>query len=586
MSTSIQFPAADAILEFLSRKGINTFHNYPGGTIAPMLDACHRFNTKIFTARTEQGAGYAALAYAKLNNLPGVVAVTSGPGVTNVMTCVADAYFDSYPMLILSGQVSTNDLIGNKPIRQSGFQEVNTPELMRTITKAQFQPKSTQELSEILPLAWHIAMDGRKGPVSIDLPMNIQRESISFLFKDYENNSKQINNTPEIMKFIETLSTEIKKSKKPVIICGNGMINLKLNTKLKEILQLWPSPVSHTLLGVGAIPTDSELNLGFHGHTGSQVAGIAISESDLILILGSRLDVRQTGTLTSAFAPHAKKFRIDFDKNEIVHSRIKSDVVIHANLEDVLPHLIEKIKEIELPCLDNWHNRVRELKANFPWPQIESCMHTKEISPIDVIQKVSSIVNTSVICTTGVGSHQHWVARHFKFDYPTRQLFTSAGHGAMGFDLPTAIGMAYHSPKSTVLCIVGDGSFQMNIQELAMIAELNLNVKVIILDNKRLALVSQFQLMNWSDDTACGNKPTLDYTLIAKAYRIPSIKIDSADDVDRDLNIYLKKHGPAVIHIAINPQSDISPMLLGGQSLDKMWPYYDIAGNLMVKNHE
>ncbi|WP_332706562.1 thiamine pyrophosphate-binding protein [Plesiomonas shigelloides] len=581
MNNKLLHPAADAILEFLSRKGIDTLHNYPGGTIAPMLDACQRFNTKIFTARTEQGAGYAALAYAKLHDKPGVVAVTSGPGVTNVITCVADAYFDSYPMLVFSGQVSTSDLIGVKSVRQSGFQEVNTPELMKTITKAQFQPKSALELSEILPLAWEISMSGRKGPVSIDLPMNVQRENISYFFNETVSKQNDIDDI-SIATFVGKLIRSIEAAVKPVIICGKGMVTKELSQQLRDIIEIWPCPVSHSLLGIGAIPSDHILNLGFHGHTGSQVAGAAITESDLVIVLGSRLDVRQTGTLTEKFAPNATIFRVEFDDAEITHSRISSNHTIKANLELVIPSLLKKLKDAKVPNLEKWQKRIAKIKKQYPWPN----SNTNELSPINIIKSISSNLQNPVICTTGVGSHQHWTARHFNFDYPARQLFTSAGHGAMGFDLPTAIGMAYHSPDSTVLCIVGDGSIQMNIQELALISELNLNIKIIVIDNKRLALVSQFQLMNWSNDTSCGNKAPVNYSLIANAYGIKSIKIKTRECLEEKLLSFLSSKEPVLIHIPIDDKFDIIPMLLGGQSMDKMWPYYDVDGNLMEQIDE
>ena len=312
MSMSPITVVADAIIEFLAHQGIKAFHNYPGGTIAPLLDACKRLGVTVYTSRNEQGAGYAALAQGKLTQLPGIVAVTSGPGVTNVLTPVADAYFDGIPMLVFTGQVGTGDLTGQKRVRQSGFQEVDTPSLMKPITKGQFQPKNSAELYAILPIAWQLALEGRRGPVSIDLPMDVQRSAATESIKVPEMVAYPVNNT-ELGTFIDELINAIEHSQKPVIICGNGMTSPALVDAIRTLRNYWPAPVSHSLLGVGVLDTDDSGSLGFHGHTGSQLAGKAIAECDLLLVLGSRLDVRQTGTLKTAFASNAKIFRVELD---------------------------------------------------------------------------------------------------------------------------------------------------------------------------------------------------------------------------------------------------------------------------------
>lgn len=570
--------AADAVIDFLIQQGIKGFHNYPGGTIAPLLDACSRFGLPVFTSRHEQGAGYAALAQAKISLLPGIVAVTSGPGVTNLLTAVADAFFDSVPMLVFTGQVGTGDLPNGRSIRQSGFQQVDTPALMKPLTKAQFQPRSAEELSQILPQAWDMALAGRMGPVAIDLPMDVQRSlwSSPFVHAQTDTSASVYASDGLLHQFVDALMQAICDAQKPVIICGSGMVDNRLVQELAELRKIWAAPVSHSLPGVGVLDSYDTGSLGFHGHTGSQLAGKAIAEADLLLVLGSRLDIRQTGTLKDKFASKAQIFRVDFDENELAHTRIQHLHALCARLQDVLPLIRTALKQNSslIPTLDPWFEQIKLWRSQYFWDYPEY----PGLSPIDIITKLSDAIPGNVIVTTGVGAHQHWVARHFRFSFPDRKLFTSSGHGAMGYDLPTAIGAAIHEPDTTVLCIAGDGSIQMNIQELGVMAELGLKVKVVILDNHRLALVSQFQLMNWDTDTACGNKYSPDFLTIAKGYGIPSFYCDSLDQFNEILPEFINSSGPSLLHAVIDSRHDVLPMLLGGQTTDKMWPYFDMQG--------
>ncbi|QYJ88775.1 thiamine pyrophosphate-binding protein [Shewanella halotolerans] len=564
--------AADAVIHFLASQGIRSLHNYPGGTIAPLLDACGRFGIKVFTSKHEQGAGYAALAQAKLTGLPGVVAVTSGPGVTNVLTPVADAFFDSIPLLVFTGQVGTGDLTADKPVRQSGFQEVDTPALMKPITKAQFQPKSIAELVAILPKAWQIACEGRRGPVSLDLPMDVQRAVFDDTIEPIATSARTDTSNE---KFISELLEAIQTAKQPVIICGNGMATGEHARLLSSIRSYWPAPVSHSLLGVGTLDSEDPGSLGFHGHTGSQLAGKAIADADLLLVLGSRLDVRQTGTLTSEFAKQARIFRVDFDANELEYSRIAYHNGLCSELTPVLQALQQALPGKQIADLGPWQKKIANWRQTLGWPYPTY----PGAAPKAVLEYLSEALPQETIVTTGVGAHQHWVARHFRFVLPQRRLMTSAGHGTMGYDLPTAIGAAIHSPQSTVLCVAGDGSLQMNIQELGMISELGLKVKIVVLDNHRLGLVSQFQLMNWETDTACGNKHSPDFATIAKGYGIKAIHCGVEDEVQAALKAFIAFDGPVLLHLEIDPRHDVVPMLLGGQPTHKMWPYFDAQGN-------
>lgn len=558
---------AEVIANFLSEKGLDKLYVYPGGTIAPILDAAIKKDIKIFCARHEQGAGYAALAAAKIEHKPQVVLVTSGPGVTNIATVAGDAYFDSAPLLILSGQVGTGDLCCGTDLRQRGFQEVDAVSILKPLTKKQFIVKNTDDVLSVMNQAWFIANSGRPGPVLVDLPMNIQRGEI-------ENHQNVV--SPEETfcgidgRKIDQLVSWLSEAKKPLVIAGQGVILSQAHDELRKFIDYCKIPVSHSLLGLGAYPTNLPLSLGFHGHTGNQYAAKAIHECDLLIAIGTRLDVRQTGSCFDKFVAKGRVVRIDIDKTELEHARVKTDLIIHADAKLTLQKINLVLQGKRFPKLDDWHNQIMVWRQKYPLMVKEN----ETLKPQQVVMKVNSLTKgKSVICTTGVGSHQHWVARHFDFDYPKRILLTSGGHGAMGFDLPVAIGAQVTRPDSTVICFNGDGSFQMNIQELATIAEKGLPVKIIILDNNRLAMVSQFQKLNWNDDPTCGNKWNPAFAAIGQAYGIESYSVKSISELDKILGNALESDKPCLVHCHVDPDEDVVPMLLGGQTMDRMWPY-------------
>ena len=558
---------AHLIVESLLAYHCERLYVYPGGTIAPILDEAKAKGLDIFCARHEQGAGYAALAAARLSQQPQVVMVTSGPGVTNVLTCVADAYYDSTPLVVITGQVGTGDLCGDRPIRQRGFQEVDTPALFKTISKAQFQPTSTEQLAQVMADAFNLAMQGRPGPVVIDLPMDVQRNELAQAASVVPLDTA----TPVFDDDLSGLCDLIAAANQPLIIAGQGVLLSGATESLRALSNLG-IPVSHSLLGLGAIPTDSELNLGFHGHTGNQYAGVAIQQADLVLVIGSRLDVRQTGNQFDRFAKNAKIVRIDLDKDEVAESRIRHDQFINADVDQVLSALLPLLGEMSLPCWQPWLDKIALLKKQHALKP----MQDQGLLPQQVIEMADQLTQgKELVCTTGVGSHQHWVARHFSFDVPRRRLLTSGGHGAMGYDLPSAVGAQLTNPDALVMCIVGDGSFQMNIQELAAIQEYKLPIKIIILDNHRLGLVSQFQQFNWQDDPTTGEKWNPDFCAIAQAYGIESFAVTADDDLESILSQALNSSQAALVHCQVAIEEDLTPMLLAGQTLDNMWSSHD-----------
>ena len=557
---------ADVIANAIAARGIKRVFVYPGGTIAPILDKLQTLGIELFVARHEQGAGYAALAVARLLGEPQVVMVTSGPGVTNVVTPIADAYFDSTPLVILTGQVGTSDMRLGLPVRQRGFQEIDSVALMAPITKARLLPMDASELPQMMEDAFRIAAEGRPGPVLVDLPMNVQRAELKAppaVSKGVPAARTKVD-PAAISQLVDWLAT----AERPVVIAGQGVLLAHATAELRSLVETAGIPTSQSLLGLGALPTSSPLALGFHGHTGNQYAGLAIHNADLLIAIGSRLDVRQTGNMVGEFVPNGRIVRIDLDPAELSNSRVRVDLSINADARDALASLNARLVGVSLPDWSAWRSRIDAWKRDKPLSYADGGM----LKPQFVIAAANRLTaGRPLTVVSGVGSHQQWTARHFDFAVPERPWLTSGGHGAMGYDLPSAIGATLARPGIPALCFVGDGSFQMNIQELATVVEHKLPVKIFVLDNHRLGIVSHFQNLNWGCDPTCGDKWNPDFAAVAAAYGIPSATVTTADQVEAALQKALDAPGPFLVHFVVDPAEDVSPMLLANQTLDAMW---------------
>jgi len=565
---------AQAIVSDIAKYSARIFV-YPGGTVAPLLDEAIKQKIELFTARTEQGAGFAAIGASKISNSVEYVLVSSGPGVTNVVTPIADAFYDSTPIVAICGQVGQSDFKGSKPIRQGGFQEVDTESIMGSITKKTFTPQSVSELDGLIVRATHLAMSGRPGPVVINLHMNLQREIIESGTEtriDLSQISTGTNDLAMSESDIALILDKLSNSKRPLVIAGHGTLSENNPRRVRFFCNKFNIPVSHSLLSLGVMPGDSQLNLGFHGHTGSRIAGKSIANSDFILVLGSRLDVRQTGTLKEEFGKNAFKIRVEIDSDELANSRIKADLNFNMSVSTFLTILENRLLENNLRPFESWTD---EFKGDETFEN-EKFKHdnSSQINPYLLIRELSKLVkDQNVNVVSGVGSHQQWVARSFDFDIPRTKWLTSGGLGTMGYDLPVAIGASLTSKDTITICLVGDGSFQMNIQELAFAREFNIPIKIIVLDNKKLGIVSQFQVLNWGEDPTCGNKNNPEFIKIAEAYGLPSRKISTYDQMLENLTWLISQRGPALLHVAIPNDIDVLPMLLAGDSIDRMWPY-------------
>ena len=542
---------------------------YPGGTIAPLLYECKQIGVNLIVSKNEQGAGYMALAEAALYKRPSFVAVTSGPGITNLITVLADAYYDSIPLIILSGQVSTSDLARCSTIRQRGFQEVPTMDLVNSITKSVFQPKNVNELLDAIHQATQISNSGRKGPVVIDMPMDVQLAQIN---KEILTSIPEIYNKEDSSKYPKYEASKIQKiielvnhSKKPLFLIGAGA--QKKWKAVREFIKKSNIPSVSSLRGIGVL--NEELTSGWIGHTGLPWANAILHEADTVIVLGSRLDIRQTGSQTEVL-DHKKIIQVDIDIEELNNCRIKNTIKVHMPIKE----FIEKFNfSINIQDISPWLSQIQALKESM---KLEDFIQNNTIGlcPKELLNLINTFLkNKTSVVTTGVGSHQHWVARYIDFDNDRCKLFTSAGHGTMGYGLPVALGLQYLNKNILTLCIDGDGSFQMNLQELALIKALNLKVKILIMDNERLGIVSQFQNITFEDDPTTGSVSNPDFANIATAYGIKSFYMETLET--SIIQEWLNLDGASLLHVKIKHDTPLSPMLLGGQELNNMWYFHD-----------
>lgn len=565
---------AEMIAKTLKSVGVKRVFLFPGGTIAPLLDALVKEGIAYICTRNEQGAGYGAIGAAKVTGFPQVVMVTSGPGATNVLTPVADAYYDSVPLLVFTGQVGTKDINFEKKVRQTGFQETDTVNIFKPVTKKTHILSLDEDIPKTICDSFMLTKKGRPGPVLIDLPMDVQRGEIKCKNpnKYLTTVSKDNSSLKDMSSIFSKVSELISKSKRPLILAGNGIYISDSVNEFRSFMRKYNIPVVCSLPGVGTLPSDHPLCFSFIGHTGEYFANLAAYYSDLLIVLGARLDLRQTGSEIEDFKKNKTIVRVDIDENELEFGRIKGDININIDLKQFFTEFLLSNSEIPKNRYSEWIDKINSWKNKFHSSQFYQkpslCMY-------DVIKAVDELSkDKKVIVSSGVGGHQQMVARYFTFNYPRRRWLTSAGHGTMGFDVPTNIGAILNAEKNTLgIVFVGDGSFQMNIQELATIKEYDLPIKIFVLDDRKLGIVSQFQLLNWNSNPSTGNKKNPSFSKIGKAYGLEGYDIYEKKEIPTVLKEVFKDLSPAVVHCHIDSSEEVLPMLLAGQKMNEMYPF-------------
>ncbi len=558
---------AEKFVRILKKNKINDIFIYPGGTIAPVINACEKLGVKIHNFKSEQGAGYAAIGAYKTTKKPQVLMVTSGPGVTNAITPLADAFYDSIPLILVTGQIGTKDLSNRKKVRQRGFQEVPTIDLVKKISKDNFLVKNSISFEKKIQNLFNFSTSGRPGPIVIDFPMNVQRSTIIELKNKLNLKKKQSKKTN--FKILKRIHDLILKSNKPLLLLGNGANDRKNYTYIKKIVKKYNFKVVTSLLGIGSYNTRKINHLGYIGHTGHVAANFAAHTCDFLLVLGSRLDLRQTGTEIRQFCPEAYKVMVDIDKNELASPRVKINQKINQTVYGFLSDFlkIKNKKNILYKSNSSWE---KFLKTKKDLNLEDEFKIQKFVNPKKLISKISEkFKNMKHSVVTGVGIHQQWAARHYDFNEDVTFL-TSGGHGTMGFDIPSSIGASIKT-KKPVVCFVGDGSIMMNLQELKTISEKRLNIKIILLNNGRLGIVSQFQIITFGNDPTTKMFKTPNFKILSKAFGLKYTSIKNNSEIDNKIKNINKTSGPELIEIKIDYKADVTPMLLAGSKMNELW---------------
>ncbi len=548
---------ADLVVSYLRRRKIETVYGIPGGANLPLYDALFESGIRHILARQEQGGGFMAQGEARVTRKVSVCLASSGPGVTNLITAVADAKSDSIPLVAITGQVPT-PLIGT-----DAFQEIDTFGLSKPITKKNYLIRSIEELIRCLPEAFGIAESGRSGPVWIDIPKDIQTSTISISEPEIDRIWNQIEG--ETYK-IETRISEktcseffdlLEKSKRPILYIGGGVKQSDAATLIRSFAEAQNIPVACTLMGLDSFPQDHPLSLGMLGMHGAPYTNILISEADLLLAFGVRFDDRATGKLET-FCPNAKIIHVDIDSKELGKLK-KPDLGIRSDLKVFL----KSLGEFPRSAREEWRETVHSHKQNFP---LASIPDIGGISPEEVIRSCAKWLGPDTIVTTDVGQHQMWVAQYYPFR-KSDTFLTSGGLGTMGFGLPCAIGASFAKPKEKVICFTGDGSILMNIQELDTLSEFLLNVKIIIFDNRNLGLVRQQQNMFYGARYNGSAYPSESkFSRIGRAFGIPSLDLGEEGRNLEDLREFLSEDGPGLVVIPIHPDLKVLPMVPPGKS--------------------
>ena len=554
--------AVDAILECLKAEGVDAVFGIPGGANLPTYDALYDGGIRHVLCRHEAGAGHAAEGYAKASGRVGVALATSGPGATNLVTPIADAVMDSVPTVFITGQVRT-DLLGT-----DGFQEADITGMTMPIVKHSLMIQDPRDIPRAIHEAFHIARTGRPGPVLVDLPQDLSRADIPYEPVDRVLLPGYRPTTEGNVKQIRLAAKALANARRPVIYAGGGVINANASRELVELCTSDRFPVTQTLMGLGAFPAPHEQWLGMLGMHGTRAANYAMDEADLIVAIGARFDDRITGKL-SEFAPRAKFIHIDVDPAEI-SKNVPAHIPIVGDAKQILPKLTREYRALDTDSsrLDGWWQRIRGWQERYPLRYDDS--EDGEIKPQYMMQALYEATGGEAIITSDVGQHQMWAAQYYHFPRPRRWI-NSGGLGTMGFGLPSALGAQVACPDDTVVCVAGDGSLQMNSQELATCVQENVPVKVFVMNNGYLGMVRQWQELFWDRRySAVDMKMTPDWVKLADAYGATGLRVTEKQSLVETMKTALTTDGPVVLDVHVSKEENTYPMIPAGQAARDM----------------
>jgi len=547
---------AKILVESLQREGVDILFGYPGGVVLPIYDELYDSPLKHILVRHEQAAAHAADGYARASGKVGACLATSGPGACNLVTGIATAYMDSVPIVAITGQVPTN-LLGNDAFQESDITGITMP-----VTKHNYLVKSADDLSRVIREAFYIAGTGRPGPVLVDIPKDVstglakdtplpEKVSLRGYNPTYKGHKRQIDKAVEL----------IGHAERPLIYAGGGIISSNASAELIQFATSCGIPVTTTLMGIGCIPCDHPLNLGMLGMHGTEYANFAVTESDLLIAIGARFDDRVTGKIDT-FAPHAKIVHIDIDPAEIGKNK-RVDIPIVGDVKAVLQDMLACLKKSTM--YDPWLKKIRHWRQHHP-------LRIKDdgrLHPQQIVRALSDLVKGEAVIVSEVGQNQMWTAQHFCFHHP-RSWITSGGLGTMGYGFPAAMGAHFARPDVPVFDIAGDGSIQMNIQEMSTVSANKIPVKVAILNNMYLGMVRQWQELFFDRRYSFTELPPVDFVKIANAYGIEGMRVDSPDEVLPAFKASLDCDGPFVMDFRIEREENVFPMVPAGAAINEM----------------
>jgi acetolactate synthase I/II/III large subunit len=565
---------ADYLSQYLEHQNINHVFELVGGMITFMLDSIHQqTQIKIVSMHHEQGAAFAAEGWARIKGLPGVAFATSGPGATNLLTSIGSCYFDSVPTVFITGQVNRHEQKGDKAIRQLGFQETDIINMAKPITKAAWQVQNPEDFPAMLHKAFQLALEGRPGPVLLDVPMDVQRVEIGEpSIPNLERKTQSLEH-PERTAFLVELGQALQQAKKPLILAGGGIRASRADQAFLEFAQQVNVPVVYSLMGVDTIAYSHPLHVGMIGSYGNRWANLAIGEADLLIVLGSRLDVRQTGAMTKEFKGDKAIFHVDVETAEM-----NNRVVDCQTLTDNLPEFLEEaIKSssiwLEKTDYSSWQEQLNTMQQ-----QYADTLELKDIegiNPNQVMHQLAQSASQASAFIVDVGQHQMWAAQSLEISLHQRFL-TSGGMGSMGFALPAAIGAAF-ATQQPVVVIAGDGGFQCNIQELQTIVRNQLPMKLVIINNRTHGMVRQFQQSYFHEryQSTLWGYDAPDFTRVAEAYGISAQTVTRVEDMSAALEwLWVEPLKPQLLQVMIDTNANVYPKIAFGQPITGMEPEY------------
>jgi len=569
----MKLTGAQMVCESLLREGVEVAFGLPGGAILPLYGVLHQYpQLRHILVRHEQAAAMAADGYARATGRVGVCIATSGPGATNLVTGIACAQMDSVPIVAITGQVP------RAAIGRDAFQETDVTGITLPITKHNYLVMHASEIPKAIKEAFYIANTGRPGPVLVDIPKDVLlNETAEFFYPE------EID-LPGYKPILEGHPTQIQKAarliaeaERPIILAGHGVIISRSYDEVRELAEKAQIPVVTTLLGISSFPTDHFLNVGMPGMHGMAYASMAIDEADLLISLGMRFDDRVTGRL-STFAPRAKVIHVDVDPSEI-SKNVKATVPIVGDLKRVLRSLLPQVQ----PALHTrWVQHIEQIRLEHPSHRIRE---TDRLIPQYILRKLSEITDGKAVIVTGVGQHQMWAAQHCSFK-ESNLLITSGGLGAMGFEVPAAIGAKVGRPDRPVWSIAGDGGFQMTLCDLATAVENKIGVKFAIINNNYLGMVRQWQDFFYNKVyTATGYTHNPDFVKLAEAYGIPGLRVTDKVQVEAAIQWAMQEPGPVIIDFKVEPEENVYPMIPAGESLGDMIeePYHEAVSSVQAE---